>query len=176
VKLVALSLVLSLLAGPSFARTNTTVAQKRPFESSVPADFMINLENIGGLSTLNYYVKIAADGTVEFGGRTFEVDITNVKSKITIEETKALVWAIERVNYFSLRDKYDDKKSGCAAVAFDAGSVITSVTMHGKSKHIIHYHGCYDKDGSVFPSELTALEKQIESIANVNMRSSGYIT
>jgi len=74
------------------------------------------------------------------------------------------------MNFFSLRNKYDDEKDGCARGATDHPSAIISVTMRGKSKRIDHYYGCHDIGGAVFPFGLVALEKQVETLTNVKER------
>ena len=59
------------------------------------------------------------------------------------------------MNYFSLNDKYNER------TITDAPSVITSITIDGKTKTIEHYHGDFNA-----PEQLIELENRIDEIIN----------
>ena len=133
-------------------------------EGAVPSDLVITLAEKGCL------VKITADGTVAFEGQTFDFDISHVRTKISAEELKKLICEFEGINYFSLKDHYREKADGCPELQSCGGNsfLVTSITLKGRSKSVAHYYdSCRDRDGFVFPRELTALEKSIEKVVDL---------
>src|SRR5215831_2550075 len=143
---------------------NASVQEQSAATKSIPPDTTFTLKRGG------YAVIISADGNVDFQGTRFEVDIANVKSRLSPDEMMGLVRAFERANYFDLPDKYDENHGGCPMVWTDCDGVITSFRINGRFKVIDHYYGCLNKDQSVFPAELEALEDQIEDVLNIRLR------
>jgi hypothetical protein len=171
--MIATLLVLLLLLA-SFSDSNHV--QVRPGDQqtppvcgagTVPSDLVITLADQGCL------VKITADGTVAFEGQTFDFDISRVRTKIGAEELEYLICEFERINYFSLKDHYREKADGCPELRTCEGNffIATSITLNGRSKSVAHYYySCRDRDGFVFPRELTALEKSIETVVELKRR------
>lgn len=134
---------------------------------SVPPDAVIALAKEGLL------VKILADGTVLVEGETFDFDIAPIKPKVGIEDVKRLIDEFEQVRYFDLNDRYYHKADGCAreGAACTFIAITTSFILNGKSKSITRLpYECLESDGSPYPRNLVALEKQIETVVNLHKR------
>ena len=135
--------------------------------SSVPSDAVVALSRHGLL------IKVFADGTVAVEGVTFDFDLARIKMKVSVEEVKNLLRAVERINYFSLNDHYFDKADGCretrTVCTFIA--ITTSVTLNGKSKSVKRLpYECLEEDGSPYPRDLVAVEKLIEETVDLKRR------
>lgn len=135
-------------------------------QQSIPSDTTITLSRTVCYGTCpDYTVTILADGTVTFEGRRFVKTVGTVKSSISQEKVQELIAAFEKVNYFSLKDRYATEEDGCPERWTDNPSAITSIKIDGKTKAITHYHGCQDSKGKfIYPKELTELERRIDEI------------
>lgn len=102
-----------------------------------------------------YSLAIYGDGTVVYEGEKFVRVTGRQVSKISQEKVKELIDEFYRINYFSLKDSYKEY------VITDLDTVITSITINGKTKTIRHYRG--DRNA---PKELTTLEDKIDEIVN----------
>jgi hypothetical protein len=67
----------------------------------------------------------------------------------------------EKMNYFSLPDRYTPGTPVCPQRITDMPSANTSIRLKGKTKSVTHYYGCGDK-GAL--AQLTALEKKIDEV------------
>jgi hypothetical protein len=101
------------------------------------------------------------DGTVEYEGIRFVKIEGKRRSNISREKFDELVTEFNRINYYSLKDRYFNQEDGCKEFWTDAPSAITSINLEGKRKEINHYYGCVGA-----PEELTALEKKIDEIVD----------
>src|SRR6266487_2121041 len=153
-------------------RNSTTTTQTN---STIPPDTFITLERTGCYGTCpSYTLAISADGTTIFSASYFaKVNGTNqwkksgvIKSRVTEDQIRQLISEFNRANYFSLRDRYRDVKDGCPTESTDMSSAYTSFQMNGRKKSIDHYLGCFydDRDLTVYPKELFALENSIDRI------------
>ena len=102
-----------------------------------------------------YSLTVYGDGRVIYDGIRF-VKIEGTRTTTVSEEkVRQLVGEFYAVDYFSLNDEYTH------ADATDMPSATTSITIGGKTKTIIHYHGDFSA-----PDELTALEDKIDEIVS----------
>ena len=102
-----------------------------------------------------YDLTVLGSGKVIFDGQGF-VDKKGIQTKeISKEKVMELVSEFEKINFFSLNDKYS--KSDIT----DLPGAITTFTINGKTKTINHYHG----DQSA-PKELSALENKIDEVVD----------
>lgn len=142
-------------------------AQRTPTEKSIPQDTTIELKRFADAfgNGDEYRVKVAADGTVLFEKfKDFKISNT-VKSRITCEQLGQLISEFERIDFFSLKDKYQRSEDGCPEMWSDRTHSIVSIRINGKSKSINHYHGCMDGGlKSIYPRLLTELEMKIDEI------------
>jgi CRISPR/Cas system CMR-associated protein Cmr3 (group 5 of RAMP superfamily) len=104
-----------------------------------------------------YTLTIYSDGTVVYEGEEFVKTQGRVETTIDQEKIKQLVSEFEAVGYFSLNDGYVEH------TITDAQTVITSITIDGKTKTIEHYHGDLNA-----PEQLTELENKIDEIVDSN--------
>ncbi|MFC2032125.1 DUF6438 domain-containing protein [Chloroflexota bacterium] len=102
-----------------------------------------------------YKLTIGGDGTVVYEGKDFVSIRNREETTISQGEIDQLVKEFKRIDYFSLNDEYTER------TITDAPSVITSITLDGKTKTIEHYHGDFSA-----PEELTELEDKIDEIVN----------
>jgi hypothetical protein len=131
---------------------------------AIPTDTEIILERQEcDLTCPIYKLTISADGKVVYEGRRFVKRTGIVRSSIGTEKLAELISEIERINYFSLKDKYSPGND-CPQAATDYPTAITSVRLNGKSKTIEHYYGC-SGGGDVF-EKLTSLESKIDEAVN----------
>ena len=104
-----------------------------------------------------YTVTIQGDGTVVYEGHDFVKTKGRVEITMPKEKIEQLLEEFEAIDYFNLNDKYTER------TITDAPSVITSITVDGKTKTIKHYHGDFST-----PEELTRLEDKIDEIINTD--------
>jgi len=120
-----------------------------------------------------YLVVIHGDGKVDFKGYN-SVNVRSATATLSPGQMQALVAAINKARYFSLRDLYRTHSDGCPVWWTDNPSVFTSVTSRGVTKKIHHDLGCRERDerdvnrrpGRPYPPELTAFETAIDEIVN----------
>ena len=117
-----------------------------------------------------YTLMIFADGRVVYRGKGFVRTRKEVVSKVTPEQLSQLLAEFEKIDYFSLRDRYQYLEDGCRTAAIDYPSAITSIRINGRAKTITHDYGCREKipDGPVYPKELFALEQRIDEIVGTS--------
>ena len=117
---------------------------------------VISLERGGCFGPCPIYdLKIYGNGKVVYNGKYFVKVQGKQTTKITQEKIQELLLEFEKINYFSLKDKYDDSMVTCQP------SVTTSISVNGKHKSIYRDEG----DSSV-PRILIRLEKKIDKIVN----------
>lgn len=164
VRLIIFCLILAFAAPGGSAQSSSAVANDL---SSVPPDAMFALSRDGLL------IKIVADGSVAVEGVAFDFDLARLKMKVSTEELKNLLQAFERINYFSLNDRYFEKADGCRrmGIACTFIAITTSLTVNGKSKSVTRLpYECLEEDGSSYPRELVAIEKLIEQTVDLKKR------
>ena len=99
-----------------------------------------------------YSLTLYGNGTVIYEGEKF-VKVTGVHIyQISQEEIKNLVNEFVRIDYFSLKDRYE-------ASITDLPSTTTSIMIDGKTKSVYNYYGA--------PNELYQIEKTIDETANL---------
>ena len=125
-------------------------------------DDSITLERTACFGTCPMYkVTVTSDGTVTFNGERFTKTTGVANGKISRESFRQLVSEFEKINYFSLPDRYTPGTPVCPQRITDMPSANTSIRLKGKAKGVMHYYGCGDK-GAL--AQLTALEKKIDEV------------
>jgi hypothetical protein len=104
-----------------------------------------------------YKLTVYGNGTVIYNGEEFVTTKGQVEATISQEKIEQIVSEFETIDYFSLNDKYLEH------TITDAPSVITSITINGKTKTVEHYHGDFNA-----PKKLSELEDKIDEIINSN--------
>lgn len=144
--------------------SSTQVAEATPNARSALLEAVITLQREDGgwgMSPI-YSLTIYADGAVVFEGEKNVKRKGVVRSKINQQELQQLIAEFEKINYFSLADRYLGKEN-CPVPSFDTPVVVTSFTHNGRSKKVIHDTGC---KGTSALEKLTALENKIEEVVN----------
>ncbi len=146
-------------------------------QSSVPTDTVIKLHRYTEAFGVfpEYDLTIKSDGTVTFK----QIPVSSLRnphpsvagepitSKVSVVTVAALVAEFERVNFFSLRDRYWKEEDDCpGGVMPDFTAAEISITLNGKSKSIFHYYGCIDKNRFTYPADLQALATKIDTLVN----------
>lgn len=130
----------------------------------IPRDTLITLERTPCYGTCpSYKLTISADGSVLFEGRRFVKKIGTAESRISQEALRELTERFDKINYFDLRNRYDNPGDGCKDWTTDGPSAITSITINGKSKSVRHYYGCRGIEVLV---ELKKIEQAIDDAVN----------
>lgn len=154
----SLAAILVLVIGGGFGIQASATAQH------LPQDTLITLERTVCYGTCpSYKLTISADGSVLFEGRQFVKKVGTAESTISQEGLRELIERFQKINYFHLRNRYEDSGDGCEGAVSDGPSAITSIRINGKSKSVRHYYGCRGID---VLAELTKLEQAIDDAVN----------
>ena len=122
---------------------------------AINSDLVITMERTACHGTCPVYkLTIEGNGTLTYEGK----DFVQVKGKQTASlsptQIQDLISAFEQAEFFTLRDYPHEDTT-------DSPSVITSITINGKTKTVNHYYG----DNSA-PPALFDLESKIDEITN----------
>jgi hypothetical protein len=133
---------------------------------AVPDDFQVALERGPCFGTCPVYsVTVSADGEVVYDGMQFVPVEGPQTAKLAPDEVTALYQAVEAGGFFNLEDSY-------TIGATDLATIVTTVTMEGRTKSVSHYGlGCgTDLDNA--PQALCDIEALLEAIPAAN----GWVT
>ena len=134
----------------------TGCAEKAGASSNDLDDVVITLERQACFGFCPVYkLTIYGDGTVIYDGEELVAVKDRVETTIAKEKIEQLVSEFEAIDYYSLDDKYVER------TITDAQTVITSITVDGKTKMVEHYHGDF-----AAPENLTTLENKIDETVN----------
>ena len=111
-----------------------------------------------------YKVIIFADGSVIFDGRHYVRRPGLVKASLSLESLRQLLDEAAVLRFFDLKDRYggDIDATGCDSVQSDAPSAIVSISSGGRSKTILHHHGCVGAESQ----HLKQFEETIDKAVN----------
>lgn len=112
----------------------------------------------------NYKLTIFSDGRVEYEGIRFVKKMGKATGRISRAKLHELVTEFTNIYYFNLPDSFQPGEKTCPQEATDMPSATTSLTWQGRSKTIVHYHGCR---GVGTLDLLTKLENKIDEVVNV---------
>lgn len=98
-----------------------------------------------------YTVTIKSDGTVIFDGEDHVKHKGKATSNISAVDWEFLVTSLQRVSFFSLKDRYSTKDDGCTDVWTDNPALGITVTRGKELKRVWYYQGCRG------PQELPAI-------------------
>ena len=112
----------------------------------------------------NYKLTIYSDGRVSYEGIRFVKKMGKATGRISRAKLHDLVMEFTNIYYFNLPDSFQPGDKTCPTEWTDMPSATTSLTWQGRSKTIIHYHGC---KGANTLELLTKLENKIDEAVNV---------
>jgi len=101
-----------------------------------------------------YSVQVYSDGTVIYTGKVNVKEIGEKRFKISQEKIQEVINAFQRINYFSLKDRYDVDDKGMSVT--DQPTTTTSICLEGKKKRVVDYYFA--------PKELEQLEDEIDKL------------
>jgi hypothetical protein len=106
-----------------------------------------------------YSISVWPSGEVKYEGKVHVSRMGAASARVPRERLEALLSEIERAGYFSFADRYTSGEPSCGRYATDSPTVITSVTLRGRTKRITHDYGCGGAPGA-----LTILERKIDDV------------
>ena len=121
-------------------------------------DVVITIERTACFGSCPIYAaEIHADGEVVYRGKEFVKEIGERRFKISQKQIQEIIQEFQRIDYFSLKDKYDADENGMSVT--DLPTTITSICLDGKTKKIVNYYGA--------PKKLEQLEDKIDSLSGL---------
>jgi Domain of unknown function (DUF6438) len=128
--------------------------------SAAPASPVITLERTPCFGRCPVYtISVTAAGDVTYEGKSHVKQLGTANAKIPSQRVDSLLSELDRGGYFGFADRYAASEPACGRYATDSPSVLSSVTLNGKSKRIQHDYGC----GSA-PGALMVLERRIDEV------------
>jgi hypothetical protein len=106
-----------------------------------------------------YRLWVAPSGEVTYEGKAHVRKLGPATGKIPLERLLGLLSELEKAGYFSFASRYTVNEPACGRHASDSPSVITSVTLRGRTKRIEHDYGCGGAPGA-----LVVLERRIDEV------------
>jgi hypothetical protein len=128
-----------------------TNSKMRP-DQHIPKDLVIGLERTMCPGACpDYSLFIYSDGKVVYEGRHYVAAKGRRKGSVSKAAVKQLYDEFYRIDFFSLKDRYDP-------IASDDAITKTSIRIDGRKKEVVN---CYPSQA---PEELFQLEKMIDEV------------
>lgn len=162
--LLFLPFVLGCTARPPASTADSSAA---PSPEVVATDSaaapVITLERTPCFGTCPVFrLSIWKDGRVEFDGERFVTQVGKATASLAPAAVDSLLAELDAGGYFGFAERYEHGEPACGLYATDSPSVLTSVSMRGRTRSVRHDYGC-----SAAPPELGRLERRIEEVAGV---------
>jgi hypothetical protein len=106
-----------------------------------------------------YRLWVSPNGEVTYEGKAHVRRLGPATGKIPMQRLNGLLTELEKAGYFDFANRYTANEPACGRYATDAPSVITSVTLRGRTKRIEHDYGCGGAPGG-----LVVLERRIDEL------------
>jgi hypothetical protein len=106
-----------------------------------------------------YTLSVSPSGEITYQGKAHVRRLGPATGKIPQQQVDALLSELEKAGYFSFANRYASTEPACGRYATDSPTVISSVTLRGRTKRIEHDYGC----GSA-PGALVVLERRIDEV------------
>ena len=150
-----------LLSLASCARNE---AASKPDEShqSVTSAPAITLERTACFGSCPVYtISVSPSGDVQYEGKAHVRQLGAATGRVPRERVDSLLSELDRGGYFTFAERYTSPEPACGRYVTDSPSVITSVTLRGRTKRITHDYGCGGAPGA-----LVVLEHRIDEALN----------
>lgn len=159
-----LALIVSVLALAGCGTSPAVADSSAVATSAAPAYSRVSLERRPCYGTCPVYrVSVAGDGVVVFEGLQHVDSIGRFTGRIDDDRAAALSRLFQELDFFTLADKYAYGEPNCPTYATDAPTVVTAVTVGGRSKTVEHDLGCAN-----VPQRLVDLERRIDEIVGTS--------
>jgi Domain of unknown function (DUF6438) len=106
-----------------------------------------------------YRISASSSGVVSYQGTAHVRHLGGATGQIPAERIGALLKELDDAGYFSFADRYTSSGASCGRYATDLPTVITSATLHGRTKQVEHDQGCAGAPGA-----LVVLERRIDDV------------
>jgi hypothetical protein len=127
-------------------------------ETDVTATPVITLERTPCFGSCPVYrLSVAPSGTVTYEGKAHVRKLGTAIAQIPKQRVDALIAELEKGGYLWFANRYTSAEPTCGRYSTDSPSVITSVTISGRTKRIEHDYGC-----GAAPGALVVLERRID--------------
>jgi hypothetical protein len=158
-KTTAAVVLLSLLACARNEPAATPADRSTSSAAPAPAITLERTACFGGCPV--YTISVSPSGEVQYDGRAHVRKVGAATGKVPSQLVDALLSELERGGYFTFAERYTSPEPACGRYVTDSPTIITSVTLGGRTKQITHDYGC----GAV-PGALTVLERRIDEALN----------
>lgn len=111
-----------------------------------------------------YSVSVDAHGFVEFEGISGVTVVGKADSTVALDVVARLYRAFEEIGYWHIKEIY--RPDECVRYGFDNHHAGTSVVANGRTKQVLHDHGCY---GIPVLDSLTRLECRIDTVLSTEV-------
>ena len=108
-----------------------------------------------------YTISVSLSGEVQYEGRAHVRKLGAATGRVPRERVDSLLSELDRGGYFTFAERYTSPEPACGRYVTDSPSVITSVTLRGRTKRITHDYGCGGAPGA-----LVVLEHRIDEALN----------
>ena len=108
-----------------------------------------------------YTISVLPSGEVQYEGRAHVRKLGPATGRVPRERVDSLLSELDRGGYFTFAERYTSPEPACGRYVTDSPSVITSVTLRGRTKRITHDYGCGGAPGA-----LVVLEHRIDEALN----------
>lgn len=106
-----------------------------------------------------YRLSVSPTGEVTYEGKAHVRRLGTATGKIPQQRLDGLLTELDKAGYFSFANRYTSTEPACGRYATDSPSVISSVTLRGRTKRIEHDYGC-----GRAPGVLVVLERRIDEV------------
>jgi Domain of unknown function (DUF6438) len=170
-KIQPLTVALLLIAS---SISSVVIAEKQQSDKADLTSVEIKLKREGGpcgCGPLNptdlvccpaYSISITGDGRVVYEGVGSVKTIGTKTYRIPIDRVKMLVDEFDRIDFFSLEDRYTSRKleNGLVERIDHSNATMISIRIGGKTKSIYDFYGA--------PEKLKELERKIEEVTETS--------
>ena len=108
-----------------------------------------------------YTISVSPSGEVQYEGRAHVRKLGAATGKVPRERLDSLLSELDRGGYFTFAERYTSAEPACGRYVTDSPTIITSVTLRGRTKRITHDYGCGGAPGA-----LVVLEHRIDEALN----------
>ena len=106
-----------------------------------------------------YRLSVSPAGVVTFEGTAHVRKLGTASGQVPPARLDHLLRELDEAGYFSFADRYTSADPTCGRYVTDLPTVITAVTLEGRTKRIEHDQGC-----GAAPDALVVLEQRIDEV------------
>lgn len=155
IRILAAGALLTLASCARNGATSTPADRSSQSATSAPA---ITIERTACFGSCPVYtISVSPSGEVQYEGRAHVRKLGVATGRVPRERVDALLSELERGGYFTFAERYTSPEPTCGRYATDSPTVITSVTLRGRTKRVTHDYGCGGAPGA-----LVVLERRID--------------